>query len=78
MHRKIDQLACQDLVDLGVDVVHRMQDLPSSWRFSLERIAELMDSPAELAILPSASADVELAEAETVAWAPSLQQPMVN
>ena len=78
MHRKIDQLACQDLVDLGVDVVHRMQDLPSSWRFSLGRIAELMDSPAEVAILPSSSADVELAEAETVAWAPSLQQPMVN
>lgn len=43
LHEKIDQLACEELGRLGLDVVHRTQALPAAWRFSQERIAQLME-----------------------------------
>lgn len=50
VHEKIDQLTCDELGPHRMDVVHRPQGMPSAWRFSQERIAEMMDQPVEQAV----------------------------
>jgi hypothetical protein len=47
LHDKIDQLSNNELGLIGMDIVHRLEGLPVSWRFSQARIAELMELPAE-------------------------------
>lgn len=47
VHEKIDQLTSDELGPLGLDVVHSTQGLPVAWRFSQERIAEVMEGPVE-------------------------------
>jgi hypothetical protein len=47
LHERIDQLTCEELGPLGLDVAHRAQGMPAAWRFSQERIAEVMELPVE-------------------------------
>jgi hypothetical protein len=46
LHEKIDRLSTEELDTSGIDMVHRLEGMPQSWRFSQTRIAELMELPA--------------------------------
>jgi hypothetical protein len=80
LHQKIDQLTCDELGPLGLDIVHRAQSLPPTWRFSQERIAELMELPVQEKVtalpLPGAA---ERRESSTVAHFAHVEHlPLMN
>jgi len=47
LHERIDQLTCEELGPLGLDVAHRLQGMRPEWRLSQQRIAEVMELPVE-------------------------------
>lgn len=79
LHEKIDGLACAELGVEGLDVVHRLQTLPPSWRFSQARIAELMKKPGEeVTVDAGAAVAAEIRETAAALLLSELQFSMVS
>jgi hypothetical protein len=47
LYDMIDQLGSEEVGAVRLDIVHRLEGLPASWRFSQARLSELMDLPQE-------------------------------
>jgi hypothetical protein len=47
LHDKADQLSRDEIGLMGMDVVHRLEDMPSLWRFSQARLAQILGVPVE-------------------------------
>jgi hypothetical protein len=54
LHEKIEQVAHNKSVPVDLDVAHQLEGLPQAWRFSQQRIADMMEVPAEKTVQRSA------------------------